>query len=99
MTELFKIDPWIIYLPSVALLLIVVVYRFVAKYGHSKVRCPNCKAFDSCMVEHEGRINTATRTAVSRQGIPHEVEYKRFKLLYTCTSCDHKWEAIENHPS
>ena len=99
MIELFKIYPWIIYLPSVVLLFIVVVYRLAARYGHFKVRCPNCKAFNSYTVEYEGTMDPVTHTAVSRQGIPHEVKYKRFKLTYTCTSCDHKWEAIENYPS
>ena len=99
MTELFEIYPWIVYLPSAMLLLIVVVYRLAARYGYFKVRCPNCKAFDSHTVEYEGTMNTVTHIVVSRQGIPHNVEYKRFKLTYTCTACDHKWEAIENYQS
>ena len=99
MTELFKIYPWIIYLPLVVLLLIFVGYRLAARNGYFKMRCPNCKAFNSYMVEYEGTMNTVTHTAVSRQGIPYEVEYKRFKLIYTCTACDYKWKVTENYPS
>lgn len=99
MIEFFKIYPWIIYLPSAVLLLIVVVNRLAARYGNFKGRCPNCKAFNSYRVEYEGTIDSVTHTAVSRQGIPREMEFKRFKRIYTCTSCDHEWETIENYPS
>lgn len=99
MIELFKIAPWIIYVPTVVLLIIVVGHRLAAKYGDSKEGCPNCKALDSCRLEYEGTIDTSTHTAVSRQGIPHKVVYKRFKRIYSCDSCKHKWETIENYRS
>ena len=97
MNELVGSYPWIKFLPTILLLLLVVGYRLYALYQTYKVRCPNCKAFNSYTVEYEGTGYTFTRTAVGREGIAREVEYKRFKLAYTCTACRHEWKATEDY--
>ena len=99
MAELLELYPWARYLPTVLLLLLVVGHRILAKYGYFKVRCPNCKVFNAYKVTYASTGFTTTRTSVSRHGIPHEVEYKRLELAYTCTACGHKWQTTEDRPA
>ena len=96
MTDLVEAYPWVWIVPAIGFVLLFAAGQTLfAKYGYFKVRCPNCKLFNSYKVEYKDTGITFTRIAVNRSGVAREVEYKTIELTYTCTACRHQWEATK----
>ena len=53
MQELLEAYPWLPYVPTIFLILLVIGHRIFSRFGNFKVRCPNCKAYNTYTVESE----------------------------------------------